>query len=290
MKNIIIIGSGPAGISAALYTVRAGIKTTVISKGMGALEKAESIENFYGVGAVSGAELHQKGIESARSLGVEFIEDEIVGLNWLGQYEVEGKNGRYSADAVILATGSSRKAPKIKGITEFEAKGVSYCAVCDAFAARGTHSVVIGAGEYALHEAEALSGVADKITVLTNAQTDGRLDDSVFTSRGFDVIDLPISEIRGENRVSSVIFENGQALNCSMVFVALGVAGSVELARKVGAYIENGRLMLDENMSLGLPGLYAAGDCTGGILQISKAVYEGTKAAFSAISFIKKGE
>ena len=189
-----------------------------------------------------------------------------------------------------MATGSSRKAPKIKGITEFEAKGVSYCAVCDAFAARGTHSVVIGAGEYALHEAEALSGVAERITILTNGQVDGRLDDSVFTLRGFDVIDLPISEIRGENRVSSVVFENGQALNCSMVFVALGVAGSVELARKVGAYIENGRLMLDENMSLGLPGLYAAGDCTGGILQISKAVYEGTKAAFSAISFIKKGE
>ena len=290
MMNITIIGSGPAGISAALYTVRSGIKTTVISKGMGALEKAESIENYYGVGAISGADLHQKGIDSARDLGVEFIEDEIVGLNWLDKYEIEGKAGKYTADAVILATGSARKTPKIKGIIEFEARGVSYCAVCDAFAARGTHSVVIGSGEYALHEAEALMGVAERITILTNGQTEGSLDNSVFTSRGFDVIDLPISEIRGENRVSSVVFENGQALDCSMVFVALGVAGSVELARKVGAYIENGRLMLDENMSLGLPGLYAAGDCTGGILQISKAVYEGTKAAFSAISFIKKGE
>ena len=290
MKNITIIGSGPAGISAALYTSRAGIKTTVISKGEGALAKAESIENYYGVGAISGPDLHQKGIEEARKLGVEFIEDEVVGLNWLGQYEIEGKAGKYTADAVILATGSARKTPKIKGISEFEARGVSYCAVCDAFAARGTHCVIIGAGEYALHEAEALMGVAERITILTNGQTDGRLDDSVFTSKGFDVIDKLVVEIRGENRVSSVVFEDGEALDCSMVFVALGVAGSVELARKVGAYIENGRLMLDENMSLGLPGLYAAGDCTGGILQISKAVYEGTKAAFSAISFIKKGE
>lgn len=290
MKNIIIIGSGPAGISSALYTVRAGIATTVISKGMGALAKAESIENFYGCGKISGEELHRRGVEDAKGLGVEFIEDEIVGLNWNGKYEIEGKSGAYSADAVILATGSSRKAPKIKGIAEFEAKGVSYCAVCDAFAARGTHSVVIGAGEYALHEADALSGVAERITILTNGQTEDRLADEVFKSRGYEVIDLPVSEICGENRVSSVKFADGSELDCSMVFVALGVAGSVELARKVGAYIENGKLTVDENMSLGLPGLYAAGDCTGGILQISKAVYEGTKAAFSAISFIKKGE
>lgn len=290
MKKIIIIGSGPAGISAALYTKRANVETTVISKGFGALIKAESIENFYGSGAVSGKELHERGIESARAIGVEFVDDEVVGLNWNGLYEIEGKNGIYSADAVILATGSARKAPKIKGITEFEAKGVSYCAVCDAFAARGTHSVVIGAGEYALHEADALSGVAEKITILTNGQTEGKLDDEVFTSKGYDVIHAPIAEILGEGRVSSVKLSTGEEIECSMVFVALGVAGSVELARKVGAYIENGRLTVDENMSLGLPGLYAAGDCTGGLLQISKAVYEGTKAALAAISFIKKGE
>lgn len=290
MKNIVIIGSGPAGISSALYAIRAGLATTVISKGMGALSKAESIENYYGSGAVSGSELHLRGVENARSLGVEFIEDEIVGLNWNEKYEIEGKGGSYSADAVILATGSSRKAPKIKGIVEFEAKGVSYCAVCDAFAARGKHSVVIGAGEYALHEADALSGVAEKITILTNGVTEGRLDDEVFKARGYDVIDLPISEICGTDRVSSVKFADGSELECSMVFVALGVAGSVELARKVGAYIENGKLTVDENMSLGLPGLYAAGDCTGGLLQISKAVYEGTKAALAAISFVKKGE
>ena len=290
MKNVIIIGSGPAGISAALYTVRAGIPTTIISKGLGALEKAETVENFYGVGTVSGSELHQNGIDHAVSLGVEFIEDEVVGLSWIGKYEVEAKGGKYSADAVILATGSSRKTLKIKGVSELEARGVSYCAVCDAFAARGTHSVVIGGGEYALHEADALSGVAERITILTNGQTEGKLDDSIFTDKGYSVIHTPITEICGENRVSSVKFSDGSEISCSMVFIALGVAGSVELARKVGAYIENGKLTVDENMSAGLPGLYAAGDCTGGILQISKAVYEGTRAAFSAISFIKKGE
>ena len=110
MKNIIIVGSGPAGISASLYTQRAGIKTTVISKGIGALAKAELIENYYGIGkAISGTELHLRGIESARSLGVEFIEDEVVGLSWNGKYYVEGKLDNYSADSVILATGSSRK-------------------------------------------------------------------------------------------------------------------------------------------------------------------------------------
>ena len=290
MKNITIIGSGPAGISAALYSVRAGVPTTVISNGMGSLKKAESIENYYGIGSVSGPELHLRGIEDAKKLGVEFITDEIVGLNWYGKYEIEGKLGKYSSDAVILATGSSRKTLKIKGITEFEARGVSYCAVCDAFAAKGKHAVVIGAGEYALHEADALSHVADKITILTNQITDSRLADEAFISKGYDVINEKIAEICGSDRVESIRFENGESIDASMVFVALGVAGSVELARKVGAYIENGKLVVDENMSLGLDGLYAAGDCTGGLLQISKAVYEGTKAALSAIAFAKKSE
>lgn len=288
MKKIVIIGSGPAGISASLYTIRAGIDTTVISKGTGALGKAEAIENYYGVGSISGTELHLRGIEAAKKLGVKFVEDEVVGLNFYENYEIEGKSQKYSADAVILATGSSRRAPKIKGITEFEAKGVSYCAVCDAFAAKGTHAVIIGAGEYALHEADALSGVAQKITILTNGIKEQKLDDEVFKAHGYEVIDDEIEEICGDARVSSVKFSNGNHLPCSMVFIALGVAGSVELARKVGAYVENGKLMIDGDMSLGLPGLYAAGDCTGGLLQISKAVYEGTKAAFSAISFVKR--
>ena len=283
MKEIIIVGSGPAGISASLYTARAGIKTTIISKGYGALEKAELIENYYGIGApISGKELHERGIESAKSLGVEFISDEVVGLSYFDRYIVSGTNGEYSADSVILATGSERKAPKIKGLAEFESRGVSFCAICDAFACRGKDAVVIGSGEYALHEAGILSRTSSNVTILTNGVP------LHIPMESFKVIEKPISEIYGDIRVNKVTFEDGSSIDTSMVFVAIGVAGTAELARKAGAYVENGKIITDEKMSAGLPGLYAAGDCTGGLLQIAKAVYEGAQAGLSAISFLKK--
>lgn len=288
MKEIIIIGSGPAGISASLYTSRAGIKTTVISKGYGALDKAELIENYYGIGApISGKELHDLGIESAKALGVEFISDEIVGLSYFDRFVVSGTLGEYSADAVILATGSERKAPKIKGLSEFEGRGVSFCAICDAFACRGKDAVVIGSGEYALHEATVLARTSSKVTVLTNGAPLSITKDA-FTDAGFEIIETAIDEICGENRVSEIKFADGTSTLTSMAFVAVGTAGSTELARKAGAYIENGKISVDDKMSAGIPGLYAAGDCTGGLLQIAKAVYEGAKAGLSAVAFIKK--
>ncbi len=288
MKKIIIVGSGPAGISASLYTARAGIKTTVISKGYGALEKAELIENYYGIGTpISGKELHDRGIESAKALGVEFIYDEIVGLSYFDRYTVSGTNGEYSADAVILATGSERRVPKIKGLSDFESRGVSFCAICDAFACRGKDAVVIGSGEYALHEANVLKRTSSNVTVLTNGSPLSIPRES-FENAGFKVIETPINEICGDLRVNKVTFEDGSSIDTSMVFVAVGVAGTAELARKAGAYVENGKIITDEKMSAGLPGLYAAGDCTGGLLQISKAAHEGAQAGLSAVAFLKK--
>ena len=288
MKEIIIVGSGPAGISASLYTARAGIKTTIISKGYGGLEKAELIENYYGIGTpVSGKELHDRGIESAKALGVEFITDEVVGLSYFDRYTVSGTKGEYSADAVILATGSERRAPKIKGLAEFESRGVSFCAICDAFACRGKAAVVIGTGEYALHEAGVLARTSSSVTILTNGSSLS-IPKEEFEKAGFRVIEAPIAEICGEGRVNEVRFEDGTSVDTSMVFVAVGIAGTAELARKAGAYVENGKIITDEKMSAGLPGLYAAGDCTGGLLQIAKAVHEGAQAGLSAISFLKK--
>ena len=288
MKEIIIVGSGPAGISASLYTARAGLKTTIISKGYGSLEKAELIENYYGIGSpISGKELHNRGIDSAKELGVKFITDEVVGLTYFDRYTVSGTQGEYYADAVILATGSERKAPKIKGLAEFESRGVSFCAICDAFACRGKAAVVIGSGEYALHEASVLARTSSSVTVLTNASTLSIPKES-FENLGFKVIETPISEILGSNRVEKVSFEDGTSIDTAMVFIAVGIAGTAELARKAGAYVENGKITTDEKMSAGLPGLFAAGDCTGGLLQIAKAVHEGAQAGLSAVTFLKK--
>ena len=134
MPDLVIVGSGPAGVSAALYAARAGVRTTVLTKGPGALDRAELIQNYYGFAEpISGAELERRGIEGAKALGVNFVTTEAVGLTYTDRLTVETLAGEFPADAVILATGASRVAPKIPGLVGLEGHGVSYCATCDAF-------------------------------------------------------------------------------------------------------------------------------------------------------------
>lgn len=169
MSNIVIIGSGPAGVSAALYTARAGVDTTVLTRGPGALDRAELIQNYYGFAApISGAELERQGIEGAKAVGVKFVTTEAVGLTYTDKLTVETLDGYYPADAVVLATGASRATPRIPGLAGLEGHGVSYCATCDAFFYRGKDVAVVGSGEYALHEVQALLPVAASVTLLLN--------------------------------------------------------------------------------------------------------------------------
>lgn len=285
--DVIIIGSGPAGISASLYTARANLKTLIISKGIGTLEKVKKIENYYGLDKpLSGEELNKIGIKQAEKLGVNFVKDEVVKIEYEEQFKVETINNEYKSKAVIIATGTSRKVPKISGIKEFEGRGVSYCATCDAFFFKGKNVAVLGSKEYALHEAEELKRVTDSVTMLTNGE-------KVVENRSIDVDveNRKIREFRGDNRIEEIEFEDNTTKKIDGVFVAIGTATSSDLARKIGARIdESQNIIVDKNMQTNVPNLFACGDCTGGVLQIAKAVYEGMIAAMSAIKKIRKEE
>ncbi len=282
--DVIIIGSGPAGISASLYTARANLKTLIISKGIGILQKVNKIDNYYGLeNTLTGEELQEIGINQAKKLGVEFEKDEAVKIDYEEHFIVETINNKYKAKAVIIATGTSRKAPKINGIKEYEGRGISYCATCDAFFFKGKDVAVLGAKEYALHEAEEVGRVANSVTILTNGEkpVENRSTD-------FCVEEKKIREFRGNNSIEEIHFEDNTIKKIDGVFVAIGTATSSDLARKIGARIdEKGNILVNENMSTNVPNLFACGDCTGGRLQIAKAVYEGMVAGMSAIKSIK---
>lgn len=283
MGKIVIVGSGPAGCSAALYAARAGMETTVISKGIGALQKAEQIQNYYGFEeGITGAELYRRGVAGAQAVGTQFVTEEVVGLDYAATLVVQTTAGDYPADAVILATGTGRIAPKIAGLAEHEGRGVSYCATCDAFFYRGKTAAVLGTGEYALHEVQALLPLAGKVILCTN----GEPLTAEFPA-GVTVCTEKLEAIEGEETVTALRLAGGGLLPADGLFVALGVAGSAALARKLGAPVENGRIIVDEKMQTGIPGLFAAGDCTGGMLQVCKAVYEGALAATEAIKQIR---
>lgn len=279
MYDVIVIGSGPAGITAAIYSKRRNLSILVISKGNGTLQKAEKIDNYYGFeNGISGKELYVNGIKQAKNLGIDFIEDEVINIEYINQFTIETVNSKYEAKAVIIATGVSRNVPNIKGIKEFEGKGVSYCAVCDSFFYKGKDVAVLGDGNYAIHEFETLKPIASSVTILTNGNTMVENRDS-----SIEVNSKKIREFRGDTKLEKVEFEDNTIQNLNGVFIAMGTASSSDLARKIGARIENNNIVVNENMETTVPSLFACGDCTGGLLQISKAVYEGAKAGLAVL-------
>ena len=279
MFDVIIIGSGPAGISAAIYLKRAKKDIIIISNGKSALEKAEKIENYYGIESISGKELYEVGLEQAKRLQIPIEIDEVTNISFENNFVVTTPNREYEAKNVIIATGTNRISPKIKGIKEFEGKGVSYCAICDAFFYRNKDVAVIGNGNYAIHEAKHLKPVAKSVIILT----DGKEMIQNRDAASFEVEETPIREFRGTNSIEEVEFENNNTKKIDGVFVAIGTASSADLAKKIGAVVKNNNIVVDDNMETTVKRLYACGDCTGGLLQVNKAVYEGAQAAMSII-------
>ena len=227
---------------------------------------------------ISGKELYKIGIEQAKRIGVEIIEDEVVQISNEKNFKVTTINAEYDATNVILATGINRKESTIKGIKEYEGKGISYCAVCDAFFFRGKDVAVIGDGNYAVHEAEILKPIAKSVRIITNGKR-------MVQNRNIDVeiIKDSVKEVKGKDILEEIEFANGKTIKIDGVFVAEGIATSTDLAKKIGALVEGNNIKINENMETSVKGLYACGDCTGGILQISKAVYEGAKAGLEII-------
>lgn len=281
--QVIIIGGGPAGVSAALYLARAAIKTLIIENGPGALSRAHKIDNYYGV-AASGSELYTKGLEQAKALGITVINDEVLNVEYTDSFTVHLKNTAkiLTAPVLLLATGTKNITLNLPELVEFEGKGVSYCAVCDGFFFRKKQVAVLGNSAYALHEAEYLKHLATSVTILTNGK-----DDSLAVAAGFTVRKEVIKAIVGENKLQSIHFAEGPALNVDGLFIAMGTADSTDIARKLGAHLDGRFIKIDTDCATNIPGLFAAGDCTGGLMQIAKAVHEGARAGLAALKFIR---
>jgi thioredoxin reductase (NADPH) len=290
MIDFCTVGAGPAGISAALYALRAGFSVLIIDGGGGALRKAESIENYYGFALpISGEELAERGIEQAKRLGAELLRGEVVSLApeedggfSLGISLPSGEAKKISARSVLLAAGSPRKAPALPGLTELEGHGVSYCAVCDAFFYRKKAVAVLGSGEYARAEAMELLPLVSSVTLLTNGE-----EPTADFPREIIINTKPIARLKGEKKLECVSLADGEEIPLDGLFVAYGTAGSGDLARKIGAETKGASIVTDYGGGTNVPGLFAAGDCTGGTLQIAKAVNDGMNAGLSAIKYLR---
>ena len=286
MYDIIVIGAGPAGISASLYAKRGNLDVLVLYNDRATVKEAHKIDNYYGFpGGISGGELYNNGIEQAKQLGIEIKKTEVVGIENLGNhFNVKTINGDFEAMAVILSTGNKKLKPNIKGLKKFEGKGVSYCAICDAFFFKDKNVAIIGNGKFAISEANELSHVTEKVKILTDGLEPQDCDYEINTRK--------IKAIEGNEKVERIEFEDGSIIDVDGVFIALGEAGATDFAKTLGILQNGDDIRVNENMETNVKGIYACGNVTGGLLQVSKAVYEGTKAGLSAINYIRnmKGE
>lgn len=286
MYDVIIVGAGPAGISASLYTIRRNLKTLIIYKEKSALEKSTKIENYYGFeNGINGEELYKIGIRQAQNIGAEVIKDEVtnIKIDYLNEkeytFKVETLNNEFKAKSVILATGNKKNKPNIKNMDKYECKGISYCVICDGFFYRNKNVAVIGNGDYAIAEAKDLQNIAKSITILTNGRQAPE-----YRAENININTKEIDQIEGENKVEEIDFVDNTKMKIDGIFIAQGVAGSTEFAKKIGAKINNDKIVVDENMETSIKGLFACGDCTGGLYQVSKAVYDGTKAGLAVLN------
>lgn len=250
------------------------------------MQKAKEIVNYYGFEkGISGNELYQIGIKQAENLGIELKKQELtkILINDDGSYLVQTDEQNFRTKSVILAIGNNKKTPKIEGIDRFEGKGISYCAICDGFFYKNKDVCVIGNGSYAISEVNDLLNLTNKITILTNGGNKPK-----FSSEKVDIIDKKIKCISGSTNVEMIEFENNTKIKTDGVFIAQGVAGVNDIAKKIGVVTENNSIKINEKGETNIKGIFACGDCTGGLLQISKAVYEGTVAGLTAVKYINE--
>lgn len=286
MIDVIIIGAGPAGITAGIYAKRGNLNPIIFYKDKSSLEKTNNIDNYYGFqNGITGKELYENGIKQAKELGIEVKNEEIINIEIIDSktFKVITNIDEYNTKAIILATGNKKNTPKINGIDKFEGKGISYCAICDGFFYRNKNVAVLGNGNYAISETNDLLNTANKITILTNGK-----EEPQFRADNVEVNNKKITKIEGNTKIEKIRFEDESTLEIDGLFIAEGIAGSNEFAKKLGIITKNKKIVVDKNMQTNIKGIFACGDCIEGIMQISKAVYDGTLAGLAVINYIKQ--
>ncbi len=300
--DLIIIGGGPAGMAAAIYGARYGLKTLILEKAVVGGNQAVSplIENYPGFEEISGSELTDRMKNQVKRAGATIKEiTEVTKLELDGDPKKVYVSGEvFTAKAIIIATGTHHRKLNVPGEEKLQGRGVSQCATCDAPLFKGKTVVVVGGGNTALTDALYIKDVASK-TYLVHRRDDFRaekvLKERVLASDIEVLWNSEIKEILGDDRVTGVRVVNNksgeeQIIKCDGVFVEIGEIPESKIAAEAGVKVnESGEIITNMEQETNIPGVYAAGDVSLGFKQISVAVGQGATAANSAYLHIQGG-
>lgn len=298
MYDIIIIGAGPAGLTAAIYGRRAEKSVLVIEKGVfgGQVTFSPKIENYPGFGELTGTQLADKMVEHAISLGAEFEMETVTAIRDGEIKEVVTENGSFRGKTVIIATGAAHRHLGVAGEEKYLGNGISFCAVCDGAFYAGQDVTVIGGGNSALQEAILLSATSKKVTIIQNLPTltgEEALQNILKTKENVEIIcSSVVSGFTGENTLEGIIIKNADTgeettIPCNGCFVAIGLIPATDFIRgdiKLNFY---GYVDANESCRTDMDGVFVAGDCRSKeIRQITTATADGATAALAAIKYI----
>jgi len=298
--DVIIIGGGPAGVTAALYAKRSGLDILLIEKGIigGKIVNATSLENYPGFVSISGIEFADKLKEQLERLNVNILYDNVIHLNLQEkEKEIKTKNKTFKTKTVILASGTENRKLGIKGEDEFIGRGVSFCATCDAPFFKNKTVAVVGGGNSAVEEALYLSGIASNVYLIHRRdilRAERVRQEKLKEGKVKVLLNMEVEEINGDKFVKSITLRNNKdnrisEINVDGVFISIGYVPSTIIARDAGVNVDkDSYIIVDRYQRTNIDGVFAAGDVTGGIMQVSTAVGEGTVAGISAYNFIKK--
>ncbi|MEM1578946.1 MAG: thioredoxin-disulfide reductase [Archaeoglobaceae archaeon] len=298
MFEIAIIGGGPAGLTAAIYCARYGLKTIFFEtfEPVSQLSMASKIENYPGFEG-SGMELLEKMKEQAFKAGAEGKVEKIEKIFKEGDWFVLKGENEYRAKAIIIATGGRHREAGIEGERTFLGRGVSYCAICDGALFKGRKVIVYGSGKEAISDAIYLHDIGCRVKIVSRAplRVEKALIDEL-EKRGIEIVmNANLRRIEGSGRVERVIAylrekKEEKEIECDAIFIAIGMRPATELAAQLGVEIDSmGYIKVDKEQKTNVAGVFAAGDCCNNPLkQVVTACGDGAVAAYSAFKFLKK--
>ena len=288
--DVVIIGSGPAGVQAAIHASRRKVSVLVAGKAAASAAAGTEMDNYFGTGRVSGDALIAEGMRQAESTGAVFLGQNVISASRDGDaFRLGLEDGTVvTARSVIIATGISRKKLGIPGEKELFGKGVSYCAVCDCNFYRGRRAVIVGNESEAAVSAEMMTGYASETSwVAWDVQANPALVAKAEAASVRMYRSKP-KAILGEGKVESLELEDGTLIPTDGVFIELGARSSADLAMDLDVMPEmDDTIKVDCDCATGVPGVYACGDVTGRPWQVAKAVGQGCVAGMNAAAYAK---
>ncbi|ABO35092.1 FAD-dependent pyridine nucleotide-disulfide oxidoreductase [Methanococcus maripaludis C5] len=297
--DLIIIGGGPAGLTAGIYAMRAKLSTLCLEKENegGKIAEAGVVENYPGFESIKGFELAQKFSEHAKQFELPIIHEEVEKIDTSSKpFKVITKNEQYEAKSIVIASGSRYKKPGLNE-DDFMGKGVCYCVMCDAFFFLNKEVIVLGRGTSAIMAAYNLKDIAKKITIVTDRPelkaVERIMEDRMNLMNNLEIVlNAEPIEIVGEEKAEGVkVSINGkkEIISADGIFISFGYVPNTEFLEKSDIKLNKRKFIeIDKNCKTSADGIYACGDVTGGILQVSKAVGEGVTAFTGALSSIQK--